>query len=110
MNEIIIRPTVRDGIQVSSFHMELQQQRLALQFCIVWHLGGGGVPAAIDPASQASCHGIAWKLRLSSPIKSVPKLMTNSDFIADTISYDKRLEQKQVGWVHLGQGEDFHVG
>ena len=35
-------------------------------------------------------------------IKSVPKLKTNSDFIADLISYVKRLGQKQVDSVLLG--------
>ena len=36
-----------------------------------------------------------------NPIKSVPKLKANSDFIADLITYVKNLEQKQVDSVLL---------
>ena len=36
-----------------------------------------------------------------NPIKSVPKLKANSDFIADLITYVKRLGQKQVDSVLL---------
>ena len=36
-----------------------------------------------------------------NPIKSVPKLKANSDFIADLITYVKNLGQKQVDSVLL---------